>query len=1155
MRPIEAPHLRVECLGTPQIWLNGEKIKFRTRKALILLIYLIAEPGLHAREKLAALFWANSDEAQARMMLRTTLNHLHQALASAYEQYLLIDRYTVGFNSEQPVDLDLHHIQQAFNSLSATQGDEPTLHLLQQAVHCYRGHFLETTLLEEAPEIEQWITLEQEKYRSQLNAILERLTDLRCQAGLFEQAITTAQLWQKHDPLKEKAYHYLINTYWATGNRLAALQTYHLYQNKLTLELGEGAHPSEELQQLIRKIEHSPDTTENIPAAGADLVIPFVGRTQEYQALMQVYKRSQSSGLQVVEVEGEAGIGKTRLATEFLKWAAVNGADVVQAKAIEVHHQMPYSLWTEALRVRLDQENAPEDLLDNIWLAELARLFPELIERYPDLAVTPYHDPAARSRLFEAITRLGAALAERKLLVIVFDDVQWADADSWDLLLYAARRWSEKSCPILLLCLHRAESEWSAQHDQLTQLVSPHKIELSALPEGDVQTLVAKVLVQATPNTEALERLLVQETAGHPFFMVEMLRELVVSKQIDVSPQGGVQVHLTLETLPRLRGFIPKGIKRLLASRFKSLSADAAALLTAGAVLGHQFTFDSSVYTANLEEMTAATALEELLRKRCLQEHRPQKPTQPARYSFTHDKLREVLYTEVTEARRTVLHRRALEVLQQQAAPAFELAYHALHGHRWDLAITHHLAAAEEAMQLFATREAIQYFERVLQLAEYHPNPAELASHIHCRLGEAYSILSDYPTAMQHYQQGIDLAANTADIHWQARAGLGKMLLYQGQYQTAVGYFEQVAQAAPSTELLADALWGLSAAQGSMGQYDLAIQYARQGGDLCRERDPYRLTGFLGNLGRLHNIKGDFEQGSRLLEESLALCKAIKAYWRMGNMLLALGDGYLERGDYDRACQFYTDGLMTLRKIDNKTGIADALLGLATIALEHENYAESYALLHECLPIFETTHDRWGVQMTYGNLGITALFEQNYPQAIQYLEQGLTVAHEIGNQSGIAHMERHLALVALCQHDFAQAQRSLGTAYQIARTIDRPFLVVSIEVSLAALYLLEDNLPAATDLLARTLAFTCERRAEPLMLDVLAVYTRWYAAQGQMEQATRLRNLTLSHPRCERYARLYLRLLLEHSSLPAVTPVPSEAIAEMLTTCLDELRR
>src|SRR5207253_3146153 len=162
---------------------------------------------------------------------------------------------------------------------------------------------------------------------------------------------------------------------------------------------------------------------------------------------------------QLVLLQGETGIGKTRLVTEFVGWAHAQGADVLAGRALQTGRQLPYQPLIDVLRLRLEQEHAPDDLLSDVWLAELSRLLPELRDRYPDLPVPSTDEALGHNRLFEATSRLLQIWATRRPLVLLLDDMQWADTATLDLLLYLARSLAEQPAPVLLLLNLRTGAE------------------------------------------------------------------------------------------------------------------------------------------------------------------------------------------------------------------------------------------------------------------------------------------------------------------------------------------------------------------------------------------------------------------------------------------------------------------------------------------------------------------------------------------------------------------------------------------------------------------------------------------------------------------------------------------------------------------------
>src|SRR5947207_5277295 len=189
-----------------------------------------------------------------------------------------------------------------------------------------------------------------------------------------------------------------------------------------------------------------------------DLVkLPLMGRASAFNQLIGSFQQAQQGQPQAVLVVGAAGIGKTRLVTEFVAWAQSQGAEVLSGYAIAMGGRLPYQLPVEALRQRMQAENAPESLVEDLWLAELARLLPELRVRYPDLPAPTQDELAAKVRLFEAVARLVDVLAQRAPLVLLVDDLHWLDGASLDLLRYLGHSWREHGSRVLLLLTVRRE--------------------------------------------------------------------------------------------------------------------------------------------------------------------------------------------------------------------------------------------------------------------------------------------------------------------------------------------------------------------------------------------------------------------------------------------------------------------------------------------------------------------------------------------------------------------------------------------------------------------------------------------------------------------------------------------------------------------------
>src|SRR6266487_5330278 len=230
-------------------------------------------------------------------------------------------------------------------------------------------------------------------------------------------------------------------------------------------------------------LSSAPRPTKGISTARPLVDVPFGGRGAELSRLMSLYEQASSGQPQVALLEGEAGIGKTRLAAAFLDWVKAQGAEVLEGRAFQTSQRLSYQPLIEALRTRLEQEPDLRQWLGDPWLAELSRLLPDLRERYPDLPPLTINGAFASSRLFEALARLSQALASQAPLLLFADDMQWADGATQDVFQYLARYWREHKTPALLLLSRRTEtremepemSDWLAG---LSSTISLTRLEL-----------------------------------------------------------------------------------------------------------------------------------------------------------------------------------------------------------------------------------------------------------------------------------------------------------------------------------------------------------------------------------------------------------------------------------------------------------------------------------------------------------------------------------------------------------------------------------------------------------------------------------------------------------------------------------------------------
>ena len=761
-------HLTLSMFGTFEAVLGGQPIiHFRSSKVQGLLIYLVMTSAqAHSREALAALFWPEESEKTAKHNLRQSLFRLRKLLdeTNATTPFLLVNRSSVQFNSVSDISSDVTTF------LTHIENNRPDL-----AIPLYRGDLLSGLSCDSLP-FDDWLRQEREQlHRHALNALFI-LADQRLQQGDFANAQRFAQQQLTWEPWREEAHRQLIQALALAGERSAALAQYEQCQAILAEELG--VEPAAETKRLISYIQNSAtlstSQTKKRQANGRkQLTIPFAGRQAEYEALTIAYQRIENDGAQLVTVSGKAGIGKTRLVEQFLTWVTMQGADLLYGRSFETSTGLSYQPLVQLMRLRLERENAPEDLLSDFWLSQLTRLLPELRDRYPDLPLPTQDEATAKPHLFEAITRLGQALAERQPLVLFVDDWHWADSASLDLLHYATLRWAEAKLPILLLLTLRQEAvptETESWITRLTETVPTTALYLNELSQDETTGMLQKLLgieMQAADDSELAQfgEWLFAETEGQPLFLAETLKALVNDGLLHpTTSKVGWQIDWVKLNQQGVRKRALSGVQAVIRGWLNRIGDVARGVLTAVSVLEQEASFDHLRHVADLEELQVIDALDELLSKQLLLEGQTTLSTSGLEtiYRFSHQKISAVVYAEAGTARQRMLYRRAFTSLQAATAPAAESAYHAQRAGLAAETVHYSLKAGDEAMVAFATRVALTHYETAWEISNQNggvePLPHNDRESLFLGLGRSYELLDEWEKAKDIYEAMLSYA-------------------------------------------------------------------------------------------------------------------------------------------------------------------------------------------------------------------------------------------------------------------------------------------------------------------------------------------------------------------------------------------------------------
>jgi tetratricopeptide (TPR) repeat protein len=484
--------------------------------------------------------------------------------------------------------------------------------------------------------------------------------------------------------------------------------------------------------------------------------------------------RAGKGGLAVLV--GEPGIGKTRTAEEFCEHAQGLGAMMLWGRCYEGDWAPPFSPFTEAIRqyAETTDDTALRSALGKD-AGVVARLVPALRDRLPDIS-EPSQLPAEgeRYRLLETVSSFFGSVATARPLVLVLDDLHWADSGTIAMLRHVARQATGQR--VLLLGAYR-DVEVDAQHPlvaalpELRREAAFERVALGGLENADVGRLLSVIAEQDVPDD--LVRAIAQETEGNPFFIREVLLHLIEEGKV-LTEDGRWRATLSVAEMG-----IPEGVREVIGRRVSRLSEAANRLLAVASAFDGGFAFDLVASVSGLGEAAALDAIDEGLAAQVL------RPAGAAdTYDFTHALFRHTLYEEMSPSRKVRLHRQIGEAIEARYAENLEphlgeLAYHfyrAASAGDVAKAIDYCRRAAEQARARFACEDAVAHYQRALEVFDLLPHPdAARRCALLLDLGEAQSFtgLGQDAAAMETFLKAADAARKTNDADAFARAADG----------------------------------------------------------------------------------------------------------------------------------------------------------------------------------------------------------------------------------------------------------------------------------------------------------------------------------------------------------------------------------------------
>ncbi len=778
--------MEFRILGPLEVRNEGGAVALGGIKPRVVLAVLL----LHANEpvsadRLALALWGEDAHSGAVKTVQVHVSRLRKALgdpgrvATTPVGYQL--RVGTGELDADRFDLLVEEGRRALAAGEVTRAAT----VLREALSLWRGPPLEDVAYE------PFAQTEIARLEEQRLAALEARVDADLATGRHGGLLGELQRLVAASPTRERLAGQLMLALYRCGRQGEALEVYARARAVLSGELGLEPGPAlKELQRGILEQAPSLDLRSSASAAmkptwdSAERPFPlpsvlaartddtFVGRGADIEALAGVYAEVAGGVRRLMLVYGEPGIGKTRLAAEFAQRAHGEGAIVLYGRCDEeaLLAQQPF---VEALRQYVYACPAQE-LADRMQFisGELRQIVPELADRIADLPEPLAGDPeGARSRLFEAVGSLLCEAAQSTPVVLVLDDLHWADKATLLLLKYLVRY--PREARLMALGTYR-ETELDVDHPlfaTLAELGRKHHLERHALAPLDATAVSELVGVHVGEKASSELRQVVYEgTEGNAFFVVEMLRHLEETGAIGVvgaDEPGLAPGHLT----------VPDGVKDVIGHRVRRLGRKTNRLLETAAILGREFEFHVLELLSDLPEDELLDSLEAAIRAHVIEEA----AGRSGRYTFSHALIRDTLYGALSATRRALMHRRCGAALEEAHGADVEpylaeLAHHfAEAGSNGDLdkAIEYGARAGEHATARLAYEQAAAHYRQTVELIDAAGCPR--LRHKRCDLviaqGEAERRAGD-PAYRQTLLDAARLAQELQDPERLARAAL-----------------------------------------------------------------------------------------------------------------------------------------------------------------------------------------------------------------------------------------------------------------------------------------------------------------------------------------------------------------------------------------------
>lgn len=935
--------IQVKLLQAPLVLKDGERVIFPFKKAEALFYYL-AVNGQATRDELVNLLWGEIDEETARKNLR----HAVYTIRKAFNLEIVISpqKSTVLLNPDIKVETDLQRF---------LQGDEGS-------VEAYGGEFLKGFLVKDGERYEEWMFQCREHYRDLYMSRLYGMIDRYRERKMNSKLEYYAKLLINEDPLDERPYRILMESYIGMGAYHKAEELYQRLKNIMKQELG--IAPDSKTEQLY-KDSLAKRSSEDKRADGSRSF--FFGRSRELDAITRQYDSFRlQKYYRSILIVGEAGVGKTRLKEYFFENADTGSLYIVSSNCYQAEEDYPLKPWNQifsALAEIIREENIE---IPQLWKNIIVRLFPVFDPEMKAAAdiLTERVDKMKYKVVEDAVLEVLKSVCRKKKLVLVLEDVHWMDSSSIRLLSLILRRLGSRGIMMIATCRNSYDKKVEQFISVMVKDGLLEKLMLTRFTKDEVREFIRKLLPEQMLSSELAERIF-EETEGNAFFLMELINT--------VKEKGVI-------------GEISGKAQDILKNRIIGISEAGMSLLNIASMFFDRVDLDMLQTISGRDEFELLDILEELQDRYLIKEV---ETGGDISFEFTHNKLREFIYGMQSPSRRRLLHNRIGQILEKRLKGGYEdkyiypgLIYHFTNGGNKAAALNYRIKSLDEysdfSHELFPVlyedaraedqafsdqEESIKYLEELkkqlkeLKLQEKKPGEflaLELALYY---IEGRYCIQEgEYNLGVQAIEHLLKLAAEADDYAYIIK-GCRQMIYYGIQIHNTElmqEYLEKGIELAERYGQMKEMgiLLRLKGLQRIMTEkYTEAEEILKHSIGIFeafnRQEDRYSLNiaaayNYIGEIRR-YNMK--FSEALKYYDKAMGICNEKKIFRGVAVFNTNAGKAAFDMGDYQRAGSYFDKALKDYNQMDTLLGRSTAEGYTALLLIKESRYEEALSCL------------------------------------------------------------------------------------------------------------------------------------------------------------------------------------------------------------------